>query len=428
VAGSKGSGGAHPVQSHGTEEEEEGHNLPSAYCSIVLDNQKIYRTRIKPMTSKPFFNAGTERFVRDWRNTQVIVVVRDSRLREEDPILGIVDLKLADVLRKSSQISRYYPIRGGVGYGKIKISLLFRSIDAQLPPPVLGADIGSVEIISRRIHADGIVDSDVAKADFVHFSTPLAREKASRVPDGHWELAPRSPSSSTRLRLGVRHRHSDPLVLHFRRDSKLRIRDKTLAVAVLWLKDIPDDEVVSVELPVFRATKDKVERVAQNCGDAFAGAERVGIVAVEVRFCRGVGRAHRRVAGREKDFEDVVEAVGVIAAGDGEMERSQSSLLLHSDPSSMEEGGYYGEEGEEMLDGEQLFDTSDEGGCADSDKRSWSEKRSDRKELHRLERGAMQWKAARTLKWVGRGVKDGARGAREKVRMESRRQEVESEV
>jgi len=40
----------------------------------------------------------------------------------------------------------------------------------------------------------------------------------------------------------------------------------------------------------------------------------------------------------------------------------------------------------------------------------------------------MQWKAARTLKWVGRGVKDGARGAREKVRMESRRQEVESEV
>jgi len=270
------------------------------------------------MTSKPFFNAGTERFVRNWRKTQVIVVVRDSRLREEDPILGIVDLKLADVLRKSSQISRYYPIRGGVGYGKIKISLLFRSIDAQLPPPVLGADIGSVEIISRKIYADSIADSDVAKADFVHFSTPLAREKASRVADGHWEFAPRSLSSSMGLRLGVRHRHSDPLVLYFRRDSKLRIRDKTVAVAVLWLKDIPDDEVVSVELPVFRAAKDKMERVVQNCGDAFAGTERVGAVAVEVKFWRGVGRAHRRAAGREKDFGDVAEAVKVIAAGDEE--------------------------------------------------------------------------------------------------------------
>ena len=39
----------------------------------------IYKTRVKQYTSMPYFEAGTERFVRDWRSAVVRVQVRDAR-------------------------------------------------------------------------------------------------------------------------------------------------------------------------------------------------------------------------------------------------------------------------------------------------------------------------------------------------------------
>lgn len=40
------------------------------------------------------FNAGTERFVKDWRKAHVTVAVKDLRMRENDAILGVVMLKV----------------------------------------------------------------------------------------------------------------------------------------------------------------------------------------------------------------------------------------------------------------------------------------------------------------------------------------------
>ena len=40
-------------------------DLPSSYCTVILNHQKIFQTRTKPKNSQPFFNAGTERFIRD---------------------------------------------------------------------------------------------------------------------------------------------------------------------------------------------------------------------------------------------------------------------------------------------------------------------------------------------------------------------------
>lgn len=66
------------------------------------------------MTSKPIFEAGTERFIRDWRNTIVTVTVRDQRMREHDPILGVVPLKLSEVFQTSSQVTRWFPLDAGL--------------------------------------------------------------------------------------------------------------------------------------------------------------------------------------------------------------------------------------------------------------------------------------------------------------------------
>lgn len=58
-----------------------------------LNDELVYQTRVKPITGSPMFNAAVERFIRDWRKTHVTVTVKDSRMRENDPVLGVVSLK-----------------------------------------------------------------------------------------------------------------------------------------------------------------------------------------------------------------------------------------------------------------------------------------------------------------------------------------------
>ena len=62
-----------------SEPSQEGPNLPNGYCEIIVNDDMIYKTRVKQYTSMPYFEAGTERFVRDWRETVVRVQVRDAR-------------------------------------------------------------------------------------------------------------------------------------------------------------------------------------------------------------------------------------------------------------------------------------------------------------------------------------------------------------
>lgn len=101
-------------QDEDAEEVEEGEGLPSSYCTMYvkaasqgypiadlnttsssLNDELVYQTRVKPITSTPIFNAGTERFVRDWRTAHVAVTVKDARMRENDAILGVVMIKVS---------------------------------------------------------------------------------------------------------------------------------------------------------------------------------------------------------------------------------------------------------------------------------------------------------------------------------------------
>jgi hypothetical protein len=61
------------------------------------------------------FNVGAERFIRDWRTTEVILSVRDLRMHEHHPLVGIVVLPLAQVFKQRSQVNDYFPLSGGIG-------------------------------------------------------------------------------------------------------------------------------------------------------------------------------------------------------------------------------------------------------------------------------------------------------------------------
>lgn len=411
VTGSKRDPSSRGGQSATTVEEEESANLPSAYCSIILDQTKIYKTRVKPMTSKPFFNAGTERFVRDFRTSTVLVTVSDSRLREIDPLLGVVEFRLNNVLKNSSMVSRYYPLQGGIGFGKIRISLLFRSISAQLPKPLLAGDIGTLEFVSALVSAEHITDSAVRAADYITFATPLGSRRAPRAPEADGWL----PSG---VRLGIRYRHAVPCILYFRRESKLR-RDKTHAAAVLWLKDLPDDEDTAVRLDVFQPTN--MDAFVQNCAGGQSPGRCVGHIDVVVRFHRGFAprsKAHQRAAEEDSDFADVVQAERRVV-------REDQPLGIVEEDGGMSSGEEAGEHSDASTDGAQ---SDGEEVSAVGLKQRLSKKRDVQKELHRRERGLMQWKGARTLAWVGKGVKDAGKGVKDHFRMEPRRPNVETEV
>jgi Ca2+-dependent lipid-binding protein len=107
-----------PAQPAGESKSEVHKMLPSSYCTILFNDElvsqhqilnvlinanstQVYRTRSKVVSSKPIFNAGTERFIRDWCSGIITVTVRDQR-RQHDPILGVVPLKLSDILQTSS--------------------------------------------------------------------------------------------------------------------------------------------------------------------------------------------------------------------------------------------------------------------------------------------------------------------------------------
>lgn len=216
---------------------------------------QVYRTRAKAVSSRPIFNAGTERFVRDWRSAIVTVTVRDQRYREHDPILGVVSLKLSDLMKTSSQVTRWYPLDGGIGFGRIRLSLLFRSVETKLPPNMLGWDVGTFEFLSDRVTL-----KDYSQPAKIWLRTGGSTGKISSAlckqdGDSHYfDLS----EESKKPRLPVKYRYRSPVVFEIRASKK---RGAT-AYAMLWLQHLVDNEDTSVDIPIWKTKRS--DRLIQN--------------------------------------------------------------------------------------------------------------------------------------------------------------------
>ncbi|KAI0643938.1 hypothetical protein C8Q79DRAFT_977606 [Trametes meyenii] len=290
-------------QDDGDSAQEEGEGLPSSYCTISLNDDLVYETRVKPITSSPMFNAGTERFVRDWRKGHVTVTVKDSRLRENDAVLGTVFLKLSEVLVNASEVTRCYSLESGLGTGRIRISLLFRPVDAKLPPNLLGFDTGTLDIRDIAVQSDHV---DLAKCEVrLKTTTAEAEERVSRKAaeqrDGRIVWASESPT-----KLPVRQRYASALLISFRDASGFKSSGRK-ALGVLWLRDIVDRAQGPVEVSLWRAKDGDYSRLKLNYvppdGDLAywdsdrEKVERVGSVALDLAFWPGISEKHHEVLG-----------------------------------------------------------------------------------------------------------------------------------
>ncbi|KAL6400771.1 putative transmembrane protein [Ilyonectria robusta] len=243
----------------GPVKEEQSKTLPSSYCTILVNDDLVYKTRTKVVSSQPIFNAGTEKFVRDWRSCIVTVAVRDSRNRQHDPIIGVVPLRLGDILQTSSESTRWYPLDGGIGFGRIRISVLFRSVELRLPPPQLGWDIGTFEFLPDAITTTNYAPSEKVRLRLRTGGSSANMKKNASVREGDgikFDIS--GHEDGGQLRLPVRHRYSSPIFFEFYPSGK-RSPD---AFAALWLLELVDGEEREFDIPVWKCNN--ALRLSQN--------------------------------------------------------------------------------------------------------------------------------------------------------------------
>ncbi|KAH6605063.1 c2 domain-containing [Trichoderma cornu-damae] len=292
----------------GEVKEEQSKRLPSSYCTILINDDLVYKTRTKVVSSQPIFNAGTEKFVRDWRSCIVTIAVRDSRNREHDPIVGVVPLKLSDIMQTSSEVTRWYPLDGGIGFGRIRISLLFRSVELRLPPPQLGWEIGTFEFTSDAIKATSYEPGHKVRLRLRTggSSANVKRDHSAHEGDG-MTFNIGVPEGGKKLRLPVRFRYKSPIFMEFYPTGK-RSPD---AFAALWLLELVDNQEREFDIPLWRC--DNALRLSQNyiTQENFSSIpdmdiQEIGRVRFKGRFSAGTDMDHIRFVS-DNDSRETIE-------------------------------------------------------------------------------------------------------------------------
>ncbi|RDW56363.1 hypothetical protein BP5796_13238 [Coleophoma crateriformis] len=290
-----------PAQISGENTDEEADQLPSSYCTILQNDELVFKTRTKVKSSNPIFNAQTERFVRDWRNAVFTITCRSSVHREHDPVLGAITLKLSEVLRTSSQKTAIYALDGGMGYGRITVSVLFRSVDLRLPKNLLGWDLGSFEVLGNNLQVENdstgllstsriAIHTDVGKGS-------ISRRWLEKGDHGSsWNLQAVSQDGTTlqrrRILIPVRHRYQTPVRFEFYNKSNR----KAIAYAIYWLCDIVDNADTILTLPVYKTPmpKQMTQNYISDIERDQLKAERVGTIKLTARFKLGMDDSHKQ--------------------------------------------------------------------------------------------------------------------------------------
>ncbi|KAH9459351.1 hypothetical protein Pst134EA_019502 [Puccinia striiformis f. sp. tritici] len=249
------------------EPSEQDDNLPSGYCEVIVNDEMIYKTRVKQYTTMPFFEAGTEHFIRDWTETVIRIAVRDSRIREKDPLLGVINIDLEQLFEDSScsQVTRIFALQEGVGFGRAQISVLFESVELQLPRNLLGWNTATLEITSpiKAELSDELTAYLKKKGQRLKLKTVEDTIKLPLVTD-----QPESPNSvvwgnecqipdhdRTLLRVPIYSRYKSNVTFQIGGGSKITsiLPGESSAhkhIAVLWLHTLEDDVEQEIRLPV----------------------------------------------------------------------------------------------------------------------------------------------------------------------------------
>ncbi|KAL1409964.1 hypothetical protein Q8F55_003963 [Vanrija albida] len=452
-------------------------NPPSAYVEVHLNDKLVYRTRTKQLNPMPYFNAVSERFIRDWQLAKITFVVKDARDREHDPILGVVNLRLRDVFKKRAQETHWYPLVGGLGWGKLRLSLLFKPLDMQLPKGISMYEVATFEVTALSttdfsnafgkppslvieteydkaiLDAPGAggrdsLDDEPRKADLGQPAPPVADDAAS-TKSGVSSARVSAVPTTTRVtwdiakpvRLAIMYRTTSSILFSFVTRHRMK-KTKHHAIATLRLDDVIDGNEESRVVPVF-ATSSPREAIRaalvfnqyQRQGDPTAlyktssDIRMIGFIHISFVLHPGISRAHEKIAKRDMKFRASYKAWGATRM----LDATPAQIAAAAANADKEKDDGYDSDTED----EEEFDSDDEARPGqqradrlheDDTRAMLEESNAHGKALRQGNRGLFQLKIARTGKLVKDKIEAKLLSSAEKTKQDRRPRGMDLEV
>jgi len=344
---------------------------------------------------------------------------------------------MSELLVNASEVTRFFPIEHGIGYGSARISVLFRPVQASLPRNLLGFDSGTVHI--RNVKFDGAEE---------HIATLKKCRMSLSTPSDSDEIFKRDANESTNgiewvedqpLELLVRERYSKALTVVFK--STGLVSEKK-AMAVVWLQDLVDNEDKIVDVALWKSGD--YDRLKQNYVpldgnlDMWESGkekmEHIGTLHLDLTFSPGIKDGHRKTMNshdsaqrRVRDEVDRREAAGLgdkvgehagedgVAVQGDNTEVSKDDVEVQEASSSSSSGGDSDGDDDSEVEGKGLMKKL----------RKWKKHEA---ELHRQHRGVMQTKPARTAEWLKDNVEEAGHKVKDRFKMHARQPDVETEI
>lgn len=94
------------IRESGVRDEGEDHHsddLPSAYCTVIINHQQVYKTRTKMKTNNPFVSGRPNIVSHFWESDQRISTMQERRISFEtgETLLFLLPLGTADYTRQT---------------------------------------------------------------------------------------------------------------------------------------------------------------------------------------------------------------------------------------------------------------------------------------------------------------------------------------
>lgn len=211
-----------------------------------------------------------------------MIAVRDRRLREDDALLGVVPIELSTLFSEhgTSQVTQHFPMAGGIGYGRVRISVLFRPLEGMdLDNSKLGFDIGTMRVHSSPRAVD-LKEPNLLKFCSLRMRTLAGQKKLSsrhqHSSGENGELEWRVKPEDLWLRIPARRRYSAPFLFEFSESASQAegcmapcadpflpalpgrpnaVGKKSLvAASLVWMQDVDDDLRWQARLPIYKGS------------------------------------------------------------------------------------------------------------------------------------------------------------------------------
>jgi len=279
--------------------------IPSLYVTADINDELVYRTRVKSITNAPNFNSSTETYVRDWRMATLTLSVWDTRKKSDDCLVGVVALKMSDIFHESSSVVKFYDLKGGEGTGRIRVSMIFRSMGLKLEENLLGYSVGSF-VFTSNITCTGS-NLNTRKLYLRTAGSERSIKSGEKSDSGHtWALTEKERF------LPVHHRYMAPVVLEFCGSSDIlpspgplgKKLAKNKHYAILWLFRLTDNQISDFTLPIYKTNNPN--RLIQNVVDSpddTMSLEKVGEVRFTGKFSAGLDESHEEFLNQGKGSE-----------------------------------------------------------------------------------------------------------------------------